>query len=361
MAESEKIDTRASISRLPSELLLKILSHLPLRQALATSILSNTWKALCSQFLEQNNYRIAYFDDFVLISLRRQKYIRRLKHSSTSSSNPSDLTRWIETAIIQREIDMLDVFLCSCSRKVVPLPSSVFTCSTIVVLKLINVILNESDSDSDSDSISVCLPSLKVLHLKSVSFGSLGTINNLLLSSMNILEDLTLKNISISGQIGVVSCNHKCKSFPKLIRANIESSIFIPLDSVHNVESLKICPIYHRFYGDFRYPDSRTFQNMVSMEKLEGFFIPWIDNPNSIPECLSSHLRTCYIKGFGSKEGSACVIPFAKYIVKNGRVLETMTISCIDQFAKDLINGELLSWQKSSPTCQVNIIGGSSS
>ncbi|KAF7825135.1 F-box/RNI/FBD-like domain protein [Senna tora] len=184
------------------------------------------------------------------------------------------------------------------------------------------------------------------------------------------------------------------------MRANIESSIFIPLDSVHNVETLKICPIYQRFYGEFRYPDSRTFQNMISMEvkfydylwrflhnmmqytpklqdlviskhtfvivvsmvmkKLEGFFIPWIDNPNPIPECLSSHLRTCYIKGFGSKEGFACVIPFAKYIVKNGRVLETMKISCIDQFAKDLINGELLSWQKSSPTCQVNIVGGSS-
>ncbi|KAF7825129.1 FBD-associated F-box protein [Senna tora] len=92
MAESskfkeQKIDTRASISRLPNELLLKILSHLPLKQALATSILSNTWKALCSQFLQDNHYRFAYFDDFVLISQRHQKCIHCLKRSHTSSSN----------------------------------------------------------------------------------------------------------------------------------------------------------------------------------------------------------------------------------------------------------------------------------
>ncbi|KAF7842095.1 putative FBD-associated F-box protein [Senna tora] len=89
MAESskskeQKIDTRASISRLPNELLLKILSHLPLKQTLATSILSNTWKALYSQCLQDNNYR---FDDFVLISQRRKKCIHCLKRSHTSSSN----------------------------------------------------------------------------------------------------------------------------------------------------------------------------------------------------------------------------------------------------------------------------------
>ncbi|KAF7825891.1 F-box/FBD/LRR-repeat protein [Senna tora] len=374
-SEAQKIDTMASISSLPNELLLKILSYLPLTQAVATSILSNTWKALCSQFLEDNYSRLAYFDDFALISPRRQKSIRLRRSTSDSDL----IIRWIETAITQRQVEILDVSLCL--RNVVPLPSSVFTCSTIVVLRLNNVIL--SNSGSDSDPVSVCLPSLKILHLKSVTFGSLRTVDNLLYSSTKILEDLVLHNISISGCQFVVSCIGSCRSFPKLIRANIDSSIFIPLDSAHNVESFRICPLHYRCFG---HNPSTTFKNMVSMEvrycdcwwefldtmmkyttKLQnlviskkpgGSFTPWIDHSNPVPKCLSSSLRTCCIKGFDSEEGLTCVLPLAKYIVENGRVLETITISCINQFAKDLINGELLSWQRSSLACQVNIVGG---
>ncbi|KAF7825792.1 F-box/FBD/LRR-repeat protein [Senna tora] len=58
--ETQKIDGEKSIDRLsslPDVLLLKILSYLPIRQAVATNILSNTWRALC------HNRSSLYLDD----------------------------------------------------------------------------------------------------------------------------------------------------------------------------------------------------------------------------------------------------------------------------------------------------------
>ncbi|KEH15322.1 F-box/RNI/FBD-like domain protein [Medicago truncatula] len=53
---------------------------------------------------------------------------------------------------------------------------------------------------------------------------------------------------------------------------------------------------------------------------------------NSVPECVSSHLRSCTILNF---EGSANNLRFATYILQNARLLQDMTI---DLTTKSSIN-----------------------
>ncbi|KAF7825134.1 F-box/FBD/LRR-repeat protein [Senna tora] len=225
MAESkpkeQKIDTRASISRLLNELLLKILSHLPLRQALATSILSNTWKALCSKFLQDNYSCLGYYDDFVLISPCHQQSIRL-------SQSTFDLIRRIAAAFKQRQVEILDVSLCS--RSSVPLPSSTFTCSTFVVLR----------------------------------FGSLGTITKLISSCSKILEDLILNNLR-NWFFG------PCPTYPK-------STTF------QNMISLEV-----KFYDcwwqflDNMMQHTPKLHNLVISKKLGESFTSWIDESTGVP------------------------------------------------------------------------------
>jgi hypothetical protein len=47
------------------------------------------------------------------------------------------------------------------------------------------------------------------------------------------------------------------------------------------------------------------------------------EEPKIILKCLSSHLRICSLRNF---RGMKCGLHFAKYIMKNSRVLSVMTI-----------------------------------
>jgi len=46
--------------------------------------------------------------------------------------------------------------------------------------------------------------------------------------------------------------------------------------------------------------------------------------PQIVPNCLSSQLRTCSLIGY---EGTKWELQFAEYILKNAKVLQTMKIS----------------------------------
>ncbi|KAF7825789.1 F-box/RNI/FBD-like domain protein [Senna tora] len=207
--ETQKIDGEKSIDRLsslPDVLLLKILSYLPIRQAVATSILSNTWRALC-----------------------RDRPSRKIYHSRSNPFEAID-TEWIKRAIIEGKVEILDV-----SLGFNHVPSSIFTCSTIVVPRLNGArIMNDIDS-------SVCLPSLKILHLNHVEFGRRENINKILHSGNTIvLEDLALNNITILVDTRISTRYHNVTScFPKLIRANIDFDIYFPFAAFSNVESLR--------------------------------------------------------------------------------------------------------------------------
>ncbi|CAJ2639307.1 unnamed protein product [Trifolium pratense] len=104
------------------------------------------------------------------------------------------------------------------------------------------------------------------------------------------------------------------------------------LDRCHKLQSLtiQICNHHYELYDGER----------------------WKDPPN-VPDCLSSQLRICCLTGY---EGGKVQLPFAKYILQNSKVLNTMTIKCsniVDMNAKQKMLMELTSFKRGSETCKL--------
>ncbi|KAK4604171.1 hypothetical protein RGQ29_012610 [Quercus rubra] len=78
-----------------------------------------------------------------------------------------------------------------------------------------------------------------------------------------------------------------------------------------------------------------------------------LEEPLDVPECLSSHLTTCYHKGLS---GNDIEMQLVRQILKAARVLKTMNItvgSDLDSKAKLHIHEELVTFPRSSQTCQI--------
>jgi len=76
-------------------------------------------------------------------------------------------------------------------------------------------------------------------------------------------------------------------------------------------------------------------------------------DPTTIPECLSTHLRTCFLIEYN---GTECEIQFAKYIMQNAKVLKTISIesvSPIDINFKYLMISKLALSARASSTCEL--------
>ena len=101
-------------------------------------------------------------------------------------------------------------------------PSLVFSCKTLLVLKLVNLALKNISF--------VDLPLLKILHLNSVSFSEdLDFLQQFLSGSPN-LEDLEVKDFNANAA-------ENFNRFPRLVRANIDAHL-VPLENVKNVQVL---------------------------------------------------------------------------------------------------------------------------
>jgi hypothetical protein len=69
-------------------------------------------------------------------------------------------------------------------------------------------------------------------------------------------------------------------------------------------------------------------------------------NPPIVPECLSTQLKTCLLKGYVYGE---CWIQFAKYIMQNSKVLNTMSVKNVSN--EDL--KKLALSARASATCEL--------
>jgi hypothetical protein len=73
-------------------------------------------------------------------------------------------------------------------------------------------------------------------------------------------------------------------------------------------------------------------------------------NLSVVPECLLSQLKTCHIRDY---KGEKYDLKFAKYIIENSKVLNTMTINCtcsLDTKAKHRLYKKLSSCKRGSAT-----------
>jgi hypothetical protein len=79
-------------------------------------------------------------------------------------------------------------------------------------------------------------------------------------------------------------------------------------------------------------------------------------NPPTVPECLLAQLKTCNIKNYKGREYDH---GFAKYIIENSKILDTMTIDrgCfLYTEAKQQLFMKLSSCTRGSPTCKLLVV-----
>ncbi|XP_010507164.1 PREDICTED: putative F-box protein At3g44060 [Camelina sativa] len=201
--------TPTSMDCLSDDLLLQILSFLPTKQAVSTSVLSKRWRALFAFTHNfgfdtyifchpRNNKRYKYetsedmrkrFNDFVdrtlALQLQGGNNINKfsLKLCKYYKVEQGDVDRWICYAL---EHGVSDLHLHIRNTWMFSIPSKVFTSTTLVKLSL-EIPLSDFPNVPDAS-----LPALKVLFLRSIRFKD-DQLSNLLLPACPVLEDLTIR------------------------------------------------------------------------------------------------------------------------------------------------------------------------
>ncbi|KAK9706139.1 hypothetical protein RND81_07G106300 [Saponaria officinalis] len=181
------------ISSLPDDLLGYMLSFLPTKSAVGTSILSSRWRYLhtltnCLSFktpLEFGQTKIKAqkkaFKKFVnrVLVLHKTSPIRKFSlDCGRYVFDDLDLHTWVSAAIL-KEVEQLHL---SFIGQINALPYRLFSCQTIVELKLSNI-------ERFRVPESIALPNLKILHLYAMIFMDTDSFHKLV-SACSLLEEL---------------------------------------------------------------------------------------------------------------------------------------------------------------------------
>ncbi|XP_027923026.1 F-box/FBD/LRR-repeat protein At4g26340-like [Vigna unguiculata] len=362
------------ISNFPNDILCYILSFLPSQQVVATSVLSKRWNLLWRSVhsfdfdfgyhgrsidtYEVDYYRFLFSMSSFLVWRDRNQPLHRFRLSCADIFN-NFTSKSIKTAVSGfGRVQHIDLNLDS----QMVMPSVVFTCKTLVVLRLAHITLSEISF--------VDLPSLKILHFDFVSVSKDLNFSQLLSGCPN-LEDLEVKNMVCESKGTFVR-------LPKLVRASIDEHL-LPLETVKNVEVLFIdwiCPrnldidfpnlvqlqLIVRFREDWpgvlrvlkHCPKLQTLVICINKINPELFVASYKEEDvrpyqQSVPACISSHLKSCCLKGYS---GSVDEFQFARYVMENAKYLRTMKI-CIFGGKINMIR-ELFSFIKRSDICTLS-------
>ncbi|CAN7006145.1 unnamed protein product [Brassica rapa subsp. trilocularis] len=336
---TEDVTSSDMISHLPDDLLLGILSLVPISEAMNASLLSKRWISLWKmmpvlEYVENScpNMTSHGFLEFCRRSLQL--------HEATV----------LKTLTIKLKKQSVSLILPSC------FPETVF--KKLVVLKLHTIFCLEFDV-----SPPVCFRSLKSLHITHVWFRDEESFCRLI-SSCPVLEDLLINEVRLRGRQRLEITNSpslkylKIKDFsgdiifiedmPNLVEATLKVDqrpkdflrfltsvefLSIPLHAKERLLHLDLC-----IYG--KVPRNVLLHLLKHSPKLQVLKLQEIDqyltiepttsdpppsvcNPSSVPECLSFHLRTfqwiCYGGTLEEKE-------IVRYILRNARCLKTAAI-----------------------------------
>ncbi|KAJ0234985.1 F-box domain-containing protein [Hirschfeldia incana] len=202
------------ISGLSDDLLVKILSFVPTKVAVSTSTLSKRWKYLWQWVptLEYDDFQDItdiYFSTPSFPRYRVTVHKNLLSHRSPTiealrlkfclgSLHPEDIKQWV-TIALSRSVRVLSITTCFSDYEPYSalLPSSLYTCETLVSLKL------EGDKIL-VEAASCRLPSLKTLQLLYVTYSSEDSLR-LLLSSCPVLENLVIKRDTTEDNVKVLA------------------------------------------------------------------------------------------------------------------------------------------------------------
>ncbi|KAJ4870740.1 FBD-associated F-box protein [Raphanus sativus] len=180
------------ISELPEALLLHILSSVPTRDAIATSVLSKRWRSLWKMVpkldFESNIEQVSSEDVYRLLLLHKAPFLESLHLNIENTSGRLDIGILIGIAL-SRHVRKLELDLYNDGHKTVRFPSVLCSYNnTLEVLKLMYHVLLDFPSR-------VCFNALRELHLYYVVFENEASVCNLL-SGCPRLRDLVVERNS---------------------------------------------------------------------------------------------------------------------------------------------------------------------
>ncbi|KAK8486682.1 hypothetical protein V6N13_134147 [Hibiscus sabdariffa] len=212
------------ISKLPDSILSHILSSLPIKDAVSTSILSTRWRHLYAYMLNLDvDFRIfrypppltvKSFTNFMdkMLFLHTEGRIEqfRLFNFKISGIDASRVCEWISAALC-RGVKLMDLIFVPWGRNIPMLPTAVlFTCKTLVRLKLGFPFVMTVPSH-------VFLPNLNTLELQSIIFEDDDSVKRLL-SSCPILEQLSFSNCDMRNITWLIISNPSLKSLTLVVK-----------------------------------------------------------------------------------------------------------------------------------------------
>ncbi|XP_050271678.1 F-box/LRR-repeat protein At4g14103-like isoform X2 [Quercus robur] len=212
------------ISSLPDCLLTHILSFLPTRASVATSILSNRWRSLWKLVpvldLDQRllftrldtdypgptrtNSNFSFLDAVSNIwALRNAIPLSKLRLHWTSNCDSFLVDTWVQDTLLRGGLQELDLYISTGPNPPLEMPTTLFFCSTLVSLILTGAILLNPPASASASTF----PSLRILVIGGVQYAKHNSISTLL-AACPVLQDLSLI-VSTSNFSGLGECAGK--------------------------------------------------------------------------------------------------------------------------------------------------------
>ncbi|KAL9817389.1 putative F-box/FBD/LRR-repeat protein [Arabidopsis thaliana] len=359
------------ISQLPEALIIQILSLLPTEVAVTTSVLSKQWQFLWKMLPKLNFDSLDQRHEFKTFSKNVKRALLSHKAPVLHSLH---LIVHLHLCNSMNTAKLIGIaFACNLLKLVLEvdggrfsIPESLYNCETLDILELKYSILMDVPS-------SICLKSLRTLHLHYVDFKDNESALNLLSGCPNletwwcidihsavtvdpragyVINSPSLTYLKIVGQIGFCLI----ENVPELVEASmIVSSQIINKNLLESLTSVK------RLFLEFsplmiKFPTGSIFYQLVYLELLtheaeclnlltlmlnsspklqilkllspkyqswkKDIVGKW-NKPKIVPECLLFHLETFMWKGYEWKRNDETEV--AKYILSNTNRLKRAT------------------------------------
>ncbi|KAL5723696.1 hypothetical protein ACHQM5_007065 [Ranunculus cassubicifolius] len=249
-SSDEKVDR---ISTLPEVIRNIIVSYLPMADAITTSVLSKSWRNVCSSlsyldfdqqlFDEMTGTETVFnFKDSVsqLIDRRDRSNVRAFRLVvDVDDSIKVHIHAWI-SYMVQHNIKKL--YLRARSGKLDSLPCSLFTCGTLTVLCLSNIQLELPAVGK--------FPLVKLLYLRRVQWSDVSQTNKL------------ISNCPLLKLLGLIHCSWNKSDILVIDTPNLKLLVWVPA-SYHQEVCISCLDLYEGHY--IGYPPDISTETLSSM------------------------------------------------------------------------------------------------